>query len=583
MLDRNYRKTHLRIGIIMALVLMFMALIGIRAFSIQVVDGEKHWNMANRQTIGSIVIHPRRGEIYDRQKRLLATNKQVPSLAAQPRNMTPKEKEFARQVAKKTIGNRANRLARIDYDRYFVWLKRRLNEKEIDRFQSAMNALPEDDRPRGLLLSDENKRFYPNGSLAAPILGFTNIDLNGKMGVERSFDDDLQSDAVKLKGLKDLFGNVTLETLDLSLDPPTGDHVLLTIDKGVQFAAEHVIKKTVKEHKAASGIVVVMQPKTGAILAMAQYPTFDPNDLNGIPQERLHNFAIENSYEPGSTLKPMIISAALAEEMHKPQDKIYCGFGELTIGPDTIHDTKKHGWLSITDVLAKSSNIGVAKIGTELGAETLYDYLLRFGFAQPTGIRLPSEIRGILAKPERWQPVELATISFGQGLNVTPLQLASAFAVIANGGRLMRPRLVKQVLTAEGEVKKDFPPVEVRRVISEEIAEQVSQMLVAAVQEGGTGTQAQVEGCPVAGKTGTAEKLAKNAKYKVRDYWTSSFVGFLPADNPQLLIAVMVDEPMGKKYYGGDVAGPAFKEIAEKSAPLLGVCTTKTQSFAEVK
>jgi len=581
MLDKNYRKIRRRALAVIVLFFAGFIMLGVRAFTLQVLDGHIHQKKALSQTTGSIVIHPRRGFIYDREMRILASNQQVPSLVAQPRLMDDEERLIAKTIAKEIFELERKKLKRLDYDKLFVRLKRNLSEQEVKLFKNTIRKMGKESRPLHLNLSNEDKRAYPSGILAAPILGFVNRDLEGKMGLERKFDSDLQGSSQKFSGLIDNSGKLALESLDLSLDVPTGDHLVLTIDKGMQYVTERVIRATVEKYQAAYGIAIVMDVKNSDVLAMGQWPTFDPNDLNKTPMSRLHNYAIEWTFEPGSTMKTFVVAGAIDSARYVPDDKIYCNMGEFQIGPNKIHDTTRHGHLTISDVLAKSSNIGTAKIGMDLGAEKVYEILRSFGFGERSGIRLPVESRGILAKPEDWEPIELATISFGQGVNTTGIQLANAMCAIANGGKLIQPRIVRKVISADGEVKKSFETKIIREVVGENTAMLMREMLKEAASERGTGRKSQMEACQVAGKTGTAEKLFKNQQVGERKYWTSSYAGFFPADDPEIVILVIVDEPAGKKFYGGDVAGPAFKEIAEEVSSMRGVCSTRNQQLAE--
>ncbi|RJO68654.1 MAG: penicillin-binding protein 2 [Myxococcales bacterium] len=578
MLEKDYRKVRVRLVVVAACLFVAFGLLFARAWVAQIVEGDTHWAAARRQTLGSVVIQPRRGAIYDRMKRVLGTNEQAPSLTAQPRLMSDGERETAVKLLRQLFGPASKHAERLKEDKYFVWVERWLSPEEVERFNALYNALPEAERPTHLALMDEDKRYYPDGSLAANVLGFADIDLDGKMGVEKAFNAELAGSTLVVEGFRDASGQrVSLESLDLSLNHPTGNAVMLTIDRTVQYVAERVLAETMAQHKAHEGVVVVMDPTTGEILALAQQPTFDPNDLNGAKMERVHNFAIEHAYEPGSTMKPFLIGSAIDLALYVPEDRIDCGLGEFAIGPNTIHDTKRYGWLTISEVLIKSSNICTAKIGMEMGAQRVYEQLKKFGFGEKTGIALPAETRGLINPWADWYPIDLATISFGQGLNVPPLQMAAAMGAIANGGVLMQPQIVKRILTPEGEVKQEFKPVEVRRVISSQTAARLRDILVEAVSDHGTGRRAYVSGCPVAGKTGTAEKLAKNHRTGTRDYWTSSFLGFLPADAPKLVILVLIDEPSNAAYYGGEVAAPAFAAIAREVAPMLGLCVRRSE------
>lgn len=582
MYDRDYRKIQRRIWVLAGLMFCAFLGLGIRAFTLQIIEGEQHFQKAESQTSGSVIIQPRRGLIYDRQMRILATNSQVPTLVAHPRLMSPEERAQAKSLVIRYFGSSDEVLSRLDRDLYKVNLERRVPEDRAARFRRAISELPPAQRPRHLTLLMEDKRVYPSNKLAAPLLGFTNIDMVGRMGLERAFDEALRGEAMRVVGQRDASGKVTLEALNLTLNVPAGKHLVLTIDKAVQYVAERVLRDTVEKHRADFAVAVVMDPRDGAIYAMAQYPSFNPNQLRSEDIPYLHNFATEWTFEPGSTLKPFVVAQALETARFVPEDMIDCGGGQLRVGPKIIRDVKRYDRLSVRDVVVKSSNIGVTRIGQDLGAVLVHDILQKFGFGARTDIPLPSESRGILTPPKSWYPVDLANISFGQGVNVTAIQLATAMAAIANGGILVQPRLVHQELGPDGDVVRQFDPVSVRRVISEDTARIMREMLRAAASDGGTGVRAQIAGCPVAGKTGTSEKLHKNAQTGERRHWTSSFVGYLPADDPQLVILVVVDEPKSKEYYGGEVPAPAFRKIALEVAPMLGICAQR-QEMAEVQ
>jgi cell division protein FtsI (penicillin-binding protein 3) len=584
MLDRDYKSIRVRIWTVASVFFIAFGLLGARAYTLQVTEGEKHHQKALRQTSGSVVIKARRGAIYDRQMRVLASNREVPTVVAQPRLMSDNERRLSKSLMLRYFGSPPKVLDRLDTRRYNVYLERHVSESRAEAFRKAMESMPASERPLHLGLMLEDKRAYPAGRLASPILGYTNIDMDGRMGLEKRFNKELTGNPITVEGLRDPNGNVSLETLDLSLDVPAGDQLVLTIDKAVQYVTERVLHDTVQKHDAHFGVAIVMDPNDGAIYSMAQYPSFNPNEP--ISQEDvplLHNFAIEWTFEPGSTLKPFVIAQALESARFVPDEIIDCGGGQMRIGPNIIHDSKSHDDMTLSQVLSKSSNIGTARVAMELGAQAVHDILVNFGFYEKTGIPLPSESRGILAPAAKWYPIELATIAFGQGINVTALQLATAMSAIANGGMLVKPRLVYQIISPDGEVRQQFDPTSVRRVISEQTARALRLMLAEAATANGTGIKAQIAECPVAGKTGTAEKLAENVRTGKREHWTSSFAGFFPADDPKLLILVVIDEPQGREYYGGDVAAPAFRQIALEVGPMLGICTQRHDQVAEAK
>jgi len=578
MLDREHKQIRQRILLV---VMVFISLFGFllfHSYTLQVVKGDQFHARASRQTMGSIVLEPRRGEIRDRQGRVLAGTREVPSLGATPAKMANAERGQAIEILMEAYGGAPAFLDLLTGNSPFVWLDRRISE---ERAEAVRNALDKH-RVEGLatlnkvFLRNEDMRVYPGGMLAANLMGHADIDLKGQAGLEKQFNEDLAGDTIRYKGVKTGMGEVTLETLDELLDIPAGNDIILTLDKTAQYISEREIRMGVTEHKAEWGVAVVLDPKDGGILAMAQWPSFDPNDLTGTPPSHIHNFAVEWTYEPGSTMKPLPISTAMDMGMVSAEQKIWCNNGLYVVGPKKIHDTHQHGWLTVREILYKSSNIGTAKIAQQMGIPLVYKSLTDYGIGMKTGITLPIETKGLLAKPETWMPIELVNRAFGQGVNVTPLQMAAAYGAIANGGQYMKPRLVDRVVGPDGKIVKRFEPTAVRRVISEETSRELREILIQAVSDEGTGSKARfTDSCAVGGKTGTAEKLAKNLSTGRREFWTSSFVGFLPAEDPKLVILVVVDEPRNGKYYGGEVAAPVFRAIASELAPMYGICSKR--------
>ena len=576
MLDKDSKKIRLRMHFIAVMLFLVFVMLIAWAYFLQVVEGERHKRFASKLTSKPIVIQPRRGLILDRKKIPLTGNIETPTLVAEPCKMSKRERIIAKRLLKQVFKSKKQILKRIDDPlRKFAYLHRRVSEEKFTAFNAAMEAvvenLPKGERLEEIRWSYEDKRVYPLHFLAAPVLGFTNISLKGRMGIEKRFNDDMTAEPVEYTGMQNNKRDTVVEILDVPPEVPVGDNVILTIDRGIQYAAERVIRATVEKYEARFGTAIVMEPGTGAILAMAQWPSFDPNDFSNVDFSAVHNFAIEEIIEPGSTLKPLIISAAMEKGLVEPDSIIDCGNGRFVIGRETIRDTKRHGELTVSDIVSLSSNIGAAKIGLMLGNEEMYKWLTAFGFGLVTGIRLPKEHGGLLKEGGKWQPFETATISFGQGLNVTPLQLCSSLAIIANGGLYVAPRVVERVETPDGKVKKKFKS-ETRRVIGKKVSRLMIEMMERVVAPGGTGSGARLDDCQVAGKTGTSEKLRRNELAGRDDFWTSIFGGFLPASDPKLLVLVVVDEPKGE-HYGGVVAGPAFREIVEEVAPILGICT----------
>jgi cell division protein FtsI (penicillin-binding protein 3) len=350
----------------------------------------------------------------------------------------------------------------------------------------------------------------------------------------------------------------------------TGQSLALTLDKNIQYIAEKELAAAVENSRAKGGIAIVMEPQSGRLLAMANYPNFNPNLFGKFPPQALRNRAITDSFEPGSTMKVFLIAAALQEKVVAATDAFNCENGVYNIGGRTIHDTHRYGKLTVGEILKYSSNIGAAKIGSRLGPERLYGYLKGFGFGAKSNIDLPGEVAGYLRNISQWYGVDLATISFGQGISVSALQLATAMSAIANGGTLMQPYVVEKIMDGKGNVLKSFSPVSRQKVVSPETAATVAKMMEGVAVEGGTGTAAGVDGFRVAGKTGTAQKADPVTKGYSADKRTASFVGFIPAENPRLTIVVIVDEPRTSAY-GGVVAAPAFSAIAKQSLCYLRV------------
>jgi len=365
-----------------------------------------------------------------------------------------------------------------------------------------------------------------------------------------------------------------------------GKNIILTLDKNIEYIAEKELAKAVTESGAKSGMALVMEPDTGRVLAMANYPNFNPNAYAHYPQALLRNRAVADSFEPGSTFKIFLISAALEERVIRPTDIINCENGHYTIADRTIHDTHSFARLSVSDVLKYSSNIGAAKIGSKLGDERLFRYLRNFGFGERTGVDLPGESPGNLRDKHRWYGVDLATISFGQGVSASAIQLAGAVSAVANGGTLLKPYIVERILDDSGREVQRFEPQAVRRVISEDTARKVTRMMEGVTAPGGTGLNAAIDGFRVAGKTGTAQKADPVTHGYSATRRTASFIGFVPADKPKLTILVVVDEPKTSPY-GGIVAAPAFRAIAVNALAYLKITprgeTNKTTRAIEAQ
>ncbi len=555
-------STWLRIRIILLLCIfscLFLVVFG-RAYQLQVLRSEWLAAMAARQSERIVQLVPKRGILYDRKKEEMAISVEVDSAFAQPGKVQDL-REVARKIGPILGKKPAALLGKLKGEEPFVWLQRGITPEQrttIEKYEF-----------KGVDFLKETKRFYPQGELGVHVIGFAGVDAKGLEGVELGYDEFIRGEPGYMIISRDALGrSITPQPVPYrqSLD---GCDVILTIERNIQYLVEKELKRAVQASSAKSGMAVVLNPKTGEILALALQPTFDPNHASKAPPEVRRNRVIADIFEPGSTFKVFSLAAALEEKVVAPKEMFFCENGSYLVGGKTIHDSQKHGWLSLSDILKFSSNIGSSKIGRKLGKNRLHRHLKNFGFGNETGVDLPGEVAGFLAAPRTWSEVGLANISFGQGVSVTALQLTAALAALANDGVLMKPYVVKAVLEPNGNVLKEIHPRSLRRVVSPETASRVGRILKRVMDEGGTGQAARLSGYEAAGKTGTAQKALANGR-GYSDKRVASFFGFAPADNPQVVILVVIDEPQSNSF-GGVVAAPAFKAIAEQVLPSMGV------------
>lgn len=536
-----------------------LALVLGRLVQLTVIQAPYLASQAASQHKQRITLVPRRGAIVDRDNVPLALSLPVESFFVRPDKL-PADVETrvpALAAALRLSPEEVPRVLRSSAP--FVWLKRRVTPEEAARVRALDIA--------GIDSVESQRRFYPQGTLAAPIIGFTNVDAVGLEGVELAYDRYLRGDSTELVGERDAFGRTIL--VQGGQASPAALNVRLTLDAGLQYLAERELERAVRDTRALAGSVVILEPQTFAVLALAQVPTFNPNAPADSPAAARRNRVISDCYEPGSTLKTLLAAAALDVQSVRPEEQIFCELGRYQVGRHTIRDHHPYGWLSFAEVLQRSSNIGVAKVGERLGKDTYQAYLRAFGLGAKTGIDLPGEIRGLLAPPTAWSRINLVTASFGQGIAVTPLQLACAYAALANDGVLMRPYLVREVFDAEGTVVVANGPQRLRQVVRSDTARRLIELLEKVVEQGGTGWRAQIKGVRVAGKTGTSQKVDPRGGYSPRGR-IASFVGIVPADQPRLVILVTIDEPKTGTY-GGEVAAPVFQVIARQALAQLGI------------
>lgn len=506
-----------------------------------------------------------RGPIVDRNGMPLALTVEVDSVFANPSEVRDPEGAATRLAP--VLGLDARQLAlRLRRDARFVWLKRLVTPAEAQ----AVRALGLE----GVQTTREPRRFYPGRQLAGHLVGFVGYDSRGLDGLEHEYDAVLRSEPRVLRGVRDARGRLVFSEGLGQIEVPQGQRVELAIDRTIQYIAEQELEAALAAFEGRAASAVVMDPHTGEVLALANAPVFDPNRYAEADAEARRNRAITDRYEPGSTLKMFTIAALLDAGLVGPEEQVYCEDGFYLIGDYKIRDAHRNGWLSLTQCLQRSSNVCLAKLAGVLGRQRLYETLRRFGFGERTGIPVPGETSGLLRHYSKWYEVDLAAISFGQGISVSNLQLATAVSALANGGTLMRPIVVRRVIGADGRLVAEYPPTVRRRVVSERTARLLASMLISVTEEGGTGTEAAIAGFDVAGKTGTAQKADLRGGGYAEGKWTASFVGFVPAEDPRLVISVAVDEPL-VNHYGGIVAAPVFRRIAERSLRYLGVAPTR--------
>jgi cell division protein FtsI (penicillin-binding protein 3) len=547
--------------------IVVFALLGVRLFDLQVLHAHTLQRLAIRQHLESLKLPGRRGVILDRTGARLAVNVASDSIYAVPRAI-PDAEAFAREVAPSLHLSPAEVLARLrSGGPYFAWLARRQPPETIE----AVRALRLGD---ALGVVPEARRAYPAGALAASVIGFTGLDDSGLAGLELQYDGTLHGVEGVGTAHRDAIGRELVQTERIVAPPRDGNTLVLTIDQVVQHIAERELGRAVTDSSAQGGVAIVMDPLTGAVLALATIPTFDPNRYQAAPPALWKNRAVGDVYEPGSTFKLILAAAALSSHAVAPHD-IFVDHGKIRINGVTIHDAEppEHTTLTLAEIIKYSSNVGAAQVASRVGKNRLYAYIQRFGFGRRTGIDLPGEAAGIIRPVLQWYGPSLQNIGFGQGISVTPMQMIVAASAFAMHGSAVRPHLVEAVRDPAGHAIATPGNIPPHQVIEPEVADRVLAMMREVV-EGGTGTKARLEGYPVAGKTGTAQRPGPFGGYEPGAY-LSSFVGVVPVPAPRLAILVIVDRPRGV-YFGGDVAAPVFREIARQVLWYLRVPPTGT-------
>ncbi|MCP4627160.1 MAG: penicillin-binding protein 2 [bacterium] len=554
-------KKYFRFRILLVGILFFIALMAIAAKAIHLQVFQSRWlsEAASDQYEKSLTISGKRGNIYDRHQREMAVSIDVTSIAANPAKI-----ENIAETAKKLaeILNLDARQVRqkLALDKSFVWIKRKTTARET-LLVKALNL-------SGINFVQEYNRFYPNTTLAAQALGFTGLDGKGLEGLEFYYNPQLKGAESQITIIADALGN-SFRSENRQLATQSGHNLILTIDSNIQYITENALQEAVNQYSAASAMAIVMQPRTGAVLALAHVPAINPNAYLHFDRSLWRNRAITDPFEPGSTMKIFSAAAALESGNIKHDDIFYCENGAYKIGKNVVHDISKHGWLSLQQIIKFSSNIGAVKISEKVGAKKLYQTFQNFGFGTKTGIDCPGEATGSLSHYSSWSAIDVGAISFGHGIAVSAIQLISAVSAIANDGVLMKPYIVMEVTDQYGQSVKRYEPRPVRRVISARNAGIIKNIMQTVTTEGGTGVNAALDRYSVCGKTGTARKLDEGGQYSQSKH-VASFVGFTPARNPEIAMLVIIDEPR-EKYYGGIVAAPLFKKIAQQTLNYLNV------------
>lgn len=546
----------------------FFLVVALRAFQIQVLQRDTLVQKAERHYRKSMVFHGKRGSILDINGAPLAISMEAASVAIRP-DLFP-DKDAAALSLSRILGKPFEDIRPVFSGKGFTWVARNIRPETAGEIRAYAETLPLSPSQKLLAVQivQESSRAYPNREMAAQVLGFTGRDGEGLEGLENRFNALLKGEARDLTIIRDARGR-WFNTESSGLKAAPGKDLVLTLDKTLQFITESALNEAAGRTDAAAGMAVVLCPKTGALRAIAHYPSFNPNDFGNYPADFRKNRAVSEPFEPGSTMKAFLIAGALDRGYIRP-DSIYdCANGAYRIGPVTIRDTKPHDWLSVTQILKYSSNIGSVKISEVMGEKALYDTLRDFGFGEKTGIETPGETRGALRDWRQWTAVDTGNIAFGQGLSASAVQLVAATAAIANGGLLMQPHIIREIRDPVSGKVDSFQPSSLRRVISPETAATVREMMAAVTETGGTGVDAAPAGYRVAGKTGTSQKTEPDGTYS-KTRFIASFLGFAPLEDPALVVLIMLDEPR-KNYYGGAAAGPAFRTIVAEGLAYMNV------------
>ncbi len=555
----NGKKRQTRIIFVEILIFIILGCLCARSIELQVFKSSSLSLKAEKEYTRSSCIQGKRGQIYDRNMDELCTSITTLSIAANAKKIKNPGK-IASKLAHILGVNKYELKKRLSSDKNFVWVQRRVTPKKIKQVKALKFS--------HIFFKKDTRRYYPNKGLAGQILGFTGIDNQGLEGLEYRYNKILSGQNIKIQTINDATGKL-IDSKEAFSNKYSGNSIVLTIDKKIQFIAEHALENAVVKEDAKSGTALVMVPQTGELLAIAHYPKFNPNHYKSFSSEIWKDRAVTDQFEPGSVMKIFAAATALDKGVCSTKSIFYCENGSYKIGSYTINDSHPYGWLTLTQIIKFSSNIGATKISEIISKKILYDSLNNFGFGQKTQIDCPGEVSGELRKYTSWSDIDSGAIAFGQGIAVSGIQLITGVSAIANNGILMKPLLVKKIISNTGTIIKLNAPTPVRRVISSATARKIKKIMQEVVSKNGTGRNAIIQGYSVCGKTGTAQIANKKSKGYSKDKFTAVFTGFAPAQNPELAVLVVIDEPK-KDHYGGTVSAPVFKNIMVEAFNYLG-------------
>lgn len=574
---RGKRIIRSRLSVLMSVFVITGGILALRLTYVQGVSHNRYMEMGKDQIEETQILYSPRGTIYDRNGNKLAFSVQLKSLYADPKMMEISPKQAAKLFAPVLKVPEADLVKKFSKDTHFVWLERVVDPEDC----KAAEQLIDQHHLKGFGFIDESRRYYPNDEMLANVLGFVGRDDKGLDGLEMSLDKEIRGSKDKQILITDIRGVPILRSSMAPYMAPKGKSVYLTIDQNIQYFAERALDRAMGTTQAQSGLIIVMDPKTGAILAMASRPTYDPNNFNKAEPAQFRNKAVVDIYEPGSTFKPIVAATALSAGTYDTT-RVWHDPGAIWANGHAVRnwDKQSYGDVRLVDILKFSINTGFAHIGLLTGGETLTSYAKAFGFGKPTGIELPGEGAGILFNPKKMRPLDVATMSIGQSIAVTPLQMVQAYSALANDGKMVKPHLISSIKNADGTDYYVAKPQIVSNPVVKKVADQVKDMMEKEISEGG-GLKAQVPGYHMGGKTGTAQKLDTVHGGYLPNQYIASFCGFGPVEDPKAICLVVLDSPRGT-YYGGQIAAPVFSEAMGQIMRYLGVPTYEDKAIHAV-